>query len=478
MVGNGCCGCLHRLLAVVERKWWKVRNWCFRRRTSHRLYLFHSIVTLFNVITSIFALVIYFVVWNSVSTVGDSCDVSAIVKEDDPDLKTSLVNHMLEAKGAVVCSGEQAPGTCSLAAMSSVIDAILANSITNLIQLLSSVSLCLAYRRFRDLPREKLQHGKITRSIKCCGCCAKTCPWIARLFVIVQIILVLTLLSLISANTCRGDLSMTHYCAKFQKECGYNKFKNCLYYSRCQTNAKAIEKGWMDDEVTALECLNSEIRSKFSGSVDIRLISDDECVRCRILNYDLKSAKNDFELVSKKDTRWRCLQDSTVCFDTIAWPDVVCSCESAKMIVDMEVAEVKAWWDAKQGQCGRRMQDASTEAPNDEDSPAETPPPDSPPNDEEGAAADADEIPKEQPCAWAPSEPKEFFFTDETSCLQAGSFAFRFSGVYVYFASLLMIIVFIIGQGVRLLTWPEPWFHYAAVGGEHIFWRCLRLVSP
>jgi len=407
------------------------------------------------------ALVLYLVVWGGVKGVPKACTTDPVVTSDD-----TLKSETLTRKAAVGCA-EDGGGVaaCELPDIQAMLNFILVNGVTNCIQLVFSVTLAYSFRRFTDLPQEELQYGKGSRTISCLGMVCKKGPWVTRLLHFVQMFALWVLWGLIMDSKCRGDLSMTASCESYASDCAYFQLKNCQYfYTFCQ-------EGEVPNEELELTCFTEDGRKSFSGLMDIRLTTSNECARCEILRADSTNPDTDeFRLLnneSKGTAGWRCKGDT--CFQSNAWANICTKCtDTVRPLVDFENAEVANWWNTVCA-AARRMDDTEQWG------------------DDEGLLSASEPLaqhrelernlaPEEQGCSWAPDLPSYYY--SEERCAQVGSFVFRYSTMYCYLSGCLCALLTVVGQAVRITSRPEPWFCNPNEGTENIIKRILRRCGP
>merc|ERR1711904_5017 len=83
----------------------------------------------------------------------------------------------------------------------------------------------------------------------------------------------------------------------------------------------------------------------------------------------------------------------------------------------------------------------------------------------------------EQSCNWGPSDEPSYFFPKD-ACLQAGSFLFRYSRMYLFCLACLLCVMTLVGVVVRIGVRPETWFFNPNNVDECFIWPWLRVIGP
>eukprot|EP00933_Yihiella_yeosuensis_P006388 TRINITY_DN111089_c0_g1_i1.p1 TRINITY_DN111089_c0_g1~~TRINITY_DN111089_c0_g1_i1.p1 ORF type:complete len:504 (+),score=48.52 TRINITY_DN111089_c0_g1_i1:120-1631(+) len=489
---RGACPILFDCLLCVDHAWFACRARFRRRRNAFRLLTYFSVYGFCALIVFLFALILYLVTWGNVRGVNKECSMTAA----PPTNNTDLMAHTLKQGSALSCALDVGLSACELTDLRAVLDMMLVNCVVTGLQLIMCLILVLSFRKFVDMPYEHLQDsGKMTRLLLLCGGICKLGPWLTRFLHFFQGCMLLGSWYMMVMGYCKGDLALTSKCTNFQPTCAYNKVRNCqYYYGFCSPNQTQL-----------LKCFEAEGREGFSGRMDARLLTNDHCIRCTVLKMDMKLTKSQdmFWLLddSKKGTDdWKCLESATECFHTMAWTNIGCDCKETYASV------VSPKW-ASSLKCSSRRLELAQHLYSSESSLSEFGVDllvskymnESVPHSREklqhrnetkknisgtllrrlqasvppvGPAAVT-----KQACSWAPGGIAEYFY-DENQCEQAGSFAYRFSLLYTYFAGCIWITLSVLGQMVRLMSTPEPWFVQPRSDNEGYIFRFLRLVGP
>lgn len=473
------CRCLRGCLTCIEDLWFRLRAVSKRRRPSYKLYFYHSIATGFSVITFGLAVILYVVVWSQVKTIKQECPITSWNATTDAALK----NRTLTYGRSVLCDTEPtAAAACELVNLRAMLDFMLLNGIVNGIQLFGSCALCRTYLKFSNLPQERMHFGRTSRAISCGGCVAKWFPWVTRFMHLFQMFALWTLWGMIMDNTCRGDLSQTAACLQYRSDCAYYKQKNCqYYYVHCDAN-----------ETNMQTCLTQVGRAKFSGRMDIRLLTVDACARCQVLKADLLNplGTDEFYLLDETDRtnplKYVCLDSMGSCFYTTVWGNIACRCESFKAFVNLNVSAVQTWWTGLTSGCTkRRLEDAASSAWAEDTGRVMSLQLDSlegndvvaSPFASSNTSQVARRLAEKQQCSWAPQTQSDYFY-DSDHCDQGGSFVYRFGLMYIYVSGSFAVMTTLIGQTVRLMAAPEPWFVNPNAGQENIIKKLLRWSGP
>lgn len=465
-VARRACPLLHDCLFCIDWAWYGVRARCKRRRNSYKVFLFYGMASCITIVIFALAVVFYHILWGNIRSIDTDCQIDQMPKND-----SELRARTLEQAEAVSCSNEiSSLGACDLGEMKAVLDAILVNGITSFLQAFLYVILTFSFRVFTNLPAERLQYDKTTRCTIFIGGLCKQGPWLTRFLHFFQACVLFVYWMLLFSNYCKGDLTKTYNCANYQRNCAYNKLRNCqYYYVHCNP-----------DKAELLKCFSNADRIAFSGRMDIRLLTHDNCTRCSILADDLQNSfdEDQFWLLqeSARDTdSWSCTSSLRSCFHTTQWNSLACTCQdSIRGIMSLEKLQSLA------GTCRRLASPEEGEGP-------ASPPASAPAlrssaarraeaEDSESTDVSGDPLP-EQACKWAPGNPPAYFFSED-HCDQQGSYVFRFSLLYVYLACCSWFLLTLVGQAVRILSHPEPWFFNPRSAHEGLGWRFLRLMGP
>lgn len=322
-----------------------------RRRNSFRQLLFFGCQGCLGVAAFIGSILIYVIIYGNYHLVHLECAV------DDKTLVTSnsgLMNLTLRNRESVVCKDatgdrEIVGGACDLADMEALFNVIMASGVCVVCQALVSFLLAFAYRMFTNLPTELLQHGKVGFMSRCFGGICKILPWWNRFFQLVQFVILGVLWYTVLFYYCKGQFAKVWNCRNFFSNCAYNKLKNCRYYYRhCVANDALLTKCWVSEE-----------RKAFSGRMDIRLLTHDNCTRCQILAADFGKATDSdtyflLEEADKGTENWKCKTNAQSCFSTSSMSAIACEC--TKTANDIFSTEAMT---ALTGTCttSRRLQD-------------------------------------------------------------------------------------------------------------------------
>ncbi|OLP89619.1 hypothetical protein AK812_SmicGene28874 [Symbiodinium microadriaticum] len=90
---------------------------------------------------------------------------------------------------------------------------------------------------------------------------------------------------------------------------------------------------------------------------------------------------------------------------------------------------------------------------------------------------DDEELQVSQQCSWGSPSISGYAF-ESTQCGQTGSLVYRLSMLYIYFAGCIYAVFTILGQIIRVMLNPEPWFFNPQTPDESIIFRLLRKVAP
>lgn len=268
--------------------------------------------------------------WTRLNGVREDCELDSIagIAETNYILKKqSDMNAWIELRRrAFLCGNEEwavEAMACELEDIKQLQNTMLCSCIMNAIQALICLLLSIGFVYFSNVPASHLSSSSTARRLVWCGGFCKHGPWIVRLLHFIQLIVWMIFVSDLQVKyQCRGDTTYSYDCANAQNDCAYTQLLNCRYYhgsKDCGAPSEVIsEGGEVTGESPLLSCFNPEFRSSFTGSVDIRLISDSTCMRCNLLSLDLETKDvNDFGLSDHQvepQSAWCMEADSTTCF--------------------------------------------------------------------------------------------------------------------------------------------------------------------
>lgn len=440
--GRRCCPLAHDCRYCCNWCVGGVRAYCKRRRNSYKLFLFYSAAAFLESLLFGVALVFYNIIWQNIKTIHMHCRI-----DSPPGTESDLINLISQGNQAVMCPGETTQSACELADMRIVVDAILVNGVVGFLQTMMCFIMSLSFRLFTNLPAERLQYDKATRCTTCVGGICKHGPWLTKFLHLVKGGVLLVYWLVVLSNYCRGDLAKTYDCANYKTGCGgtsgscaYNKLRNCqYYYIHCRPWPRV-------DSAKLVQCFDTSGRLPFSGCMDVRLLTHDNCTRCEILRSDLARDNREDEFYMADPTPSE-LQSH--------------ACRGAAQLHCLETR-------VRRRHC--KCEDfifptcnASMNAPSPMQARLAVP------------AAQSDTPP--QPCGWAPSAPLAYSM-DERHCSQHGSFVYKFSIVYIYVAGGCWALLTLAGQALRTRSKVEPWFFNPRAPHEGFCWRLLRLAGP
>lgn len=374
-----------------------------------------------------------------------------------------------------------------------------------------------------------------------CGGFCKHGPWIVRAIHFVQcLVLLIFMVDLQASYKCRGDTTYSYDCANSQPDCGFTQLLNCRYYWG-STDCEEIREP-IPETNELLSCFNPEFRGTFTGTVDIRLISDSTCMRCNILHLDKETKEmDDFDLADhdmEDLSEWCFDADPTTCFKlkNVHLLALFCACPrdmGARITNEQRekyglVAESCAAFDAE-----RRLTDATqfvslpkahvdekklvAPAPDVHD-PLPAPPRSlaSGPKSKNETVNDLvsymewliEKVPLENDDAFGIStmwdvddictvgsgnsqntnlcqqecdwgpRGEPAFFFPKANCDQAGSWLFRHCNMYCYSACCGWLIMTLVGMIFKMTARPETWFFNPHEANELFFWQWLRVLGP
>ncbi|CAE7462256.1 unnamed protein product [Symbiodinium natans] len=459
------CTSLHRLLSCVDRAWGKLRRSCKRRRNSQKRVLFYGSQAIANLFVMICAIVLYQMVLSTATTISETCGSDA-APTNDTDLKNQTLTNGISFQ----CAGDAfGLSACEYSDLLDVGNMMYANFYVNGLQFLVSLILIFCLGKFTQMPAEKLQFDKrnASRLMMIYGGICKQGPWLSRLLHFVQGILLFGSWLMMVMGYCRGNLALTNYCTAYNAKCAYNKARNCqYYYVYCKPDATLLPN-----------CMTEKGRAAFSGRMDIRLLSEVHCVACGILEADFANTmgEDEFYLLeesSRGTEDWVCNEQLAGCFHTTAWTSIKCGTTTTGGTCEASLGGVVTA-DFLSGTlggiaCARRLDEVADSA--------------------EAAWASSDDEPRKlqsteeelqvsQQCSWGPPSIADYAF-ESTQCSQTGSLVYRLSMLYIYFAGCIYAVFTILGQIVRVMLNPEPWFFNPQTPDESIIFRFLRKVAP
>lgn len=461
--GRAACPCLHHCLGGVLKTWTRLRNRVLRRRNSYTLFIYHTVAAAVSFVLFVLSSTFYNFVWGQIKGPSQEC-LDFTFDTDERYLSDSgLANLTREGRKATTCTFEIGFPACGLRDLRNLMDFMLCVGVACCLQWTVSLALAGSFRFFSNLPQERLQFGKATRWTAFLGGVCKWMPWATRALHMLQIFSLVFLIYFLAMSTCRGDMSMTSQCASYDKECAFLKAKNCqYYYTYCR-----------QDATQELLCLTPEVRAPFSGRMDVRLLTNDLCTRCAVLEADLadKTDEDEFQLLDPGDmgtSRWRCLSRSVSgsapkCFDVKpgVWANLGLSCCGLRLSLDLANPANEPFRTC--GAAGRRVSEEEAPVARFFDDPIL------------GNRSFA--VVTRQECVWGYQDDPSFFFAAD-ACSQPGSLLYLFVLLFTYISGCLIIPLTVIGQAIRVTTMVEPWFVNPRAAHPSVIERFLSLGGP
>eukprot|EP00929_Paragymnodinium_shiwhaense_P015877 TRINITY_DN123986_c0_g1_i1.p1 TRINITY_DN123986_c0_g1~~TRINITY_DN123986_c0_g1_i1.p1 ORF type:complete len:503 (-),score=86.36 TRINITY_DN123986_c0_g1_i1:86-1594(-) len=493
----GLCPCVDSVIYRLDDAWFQVKAWLRRRRNGYKLFIFFRLQAAVTAGIFVLAVALFVIVNGDITAISSSCTLSTDMYDASllpaAPLDDEKLRALTDSLGrAVTCTEDIDPGACSKADIDSVLNLIVASGACAGGQMLFSFILAQGFAQFTNLPREALQHGKTSRRSLIFGGICKLFPWPCRLM---HFLLMLTLFAysivMFPQTMCMGEFPATKKCETVNSECAYVKMRNCQYYynhcyptkteaglaavaavrsslmSRCLETG--IGEGSAVQPVTGIAGQEWMDRDRFSGFVDIRLVTTDECRRCRILRDDLDNIGTAHFWLLNASTAATIAESAVVDCEEDTDGNRLCH-EVMEALTDNEPCNQNAAAAAPTpaATAARRLE-AST------DSALETR---GPHPDEQNEWRRLAEEESTQACTGLPSSPSDFHFSESKCSGMTGSYVFRQGRLYCYLAIGGTACLTVLGQVMRSVSRLEPWFFVPMVQNEWKITRFLRYMGP
>lgn len=429
--------CAHRVFGCFERGFVGLQRCCKRRRNSYKLVLFFSFQTFVMFACVVLTAIMLGIAPADELSSSEFCGNPSLPQPySDDDMKSATVDPRVTA----FCPGKPeeniAISACRTEERNALHGLTVAILVFSTIQFMLSFILALCFLFFTNLPAEVLQHG--SKEHKRCtdflGFMCKSGPTLTR---VMHLALMIIAWCFFVVNTafpfCNLRLDHTANCMGYRADCFYNKFKNCLYYYNYCMEGADPSVCYNDGDASGSSTNDPKTSLAFSGRMDIRLITGTRGCLCALLRQDISHTP--VSGAYGKDNYW--MSPAGTATITFSKPSACSDASNSVTYVDQAQPPANGEPVLERQECWKTAPQYVTRQ--------------------------------------AGGAPYLFYERDCHSHKSTLHRRYRMFAVAVISGVMLLTVV---GQGVRLVLRPEPWFFRPRGREEYRVLRCLRLVAP